>query len=95
MLSHFSCIQLFVTLWIVAIRFLCPWDSVGKNTRVGCHALLQGTFLNQELSQSLVSPALAGRFFTTWEAFGYTYKTYSLYAVLIAQLCPTLQPLGW
>ena len=23
---------------------LCPWDSPGKNTGVGCHALLQGTF---------------------------------------------------
>ena len=22
-------------------RFLCPWDSPGKNTGVGCHALLQ------------------------------------------------------
>ena len=26
----------------------CPWDSPGKNTGVGCHALLQGIFLNQE-----------------------------------------------
>ena len=26
-------------------RLLCPWDSLGKNTGVGCHALLQGTFL--------------------------------------------------
>ena len=26
-------------------RLLCPWDSPGKNTEVGCHALLQGTFL--------------------------------------------------
>ena len=25
-------------------RLLCPWDSVGKNTGVGCHALLQGIF---------------------------------------------------
>ena len=25
-------------------RLLCPWDSPGKNTRVGFHALLQGTF---------------------------------------------------
>ena len=25
-------------------RFLCPWDSLGKNTGVGCHALLQGVF---------------------------------------------------
>ena len=24
--------------------FLCPWDSPGKNTRVGCHTFLQGIF---------------------------------------------------
>ena len=23
-------------------RLLCPWDSLGQNTGVGCHALLQG-----------------------------------------------------
>ena len=28
-------------------RLLCPWDSLGKNTGVGCHALLQGIFLTQ------------------------------------------------
>ena len=26
-------------------RVLCPWDSPGNNTGVGCHALLQGIFL--------------------------------------------------
>ena len=26
---------------------LRPWDSPGKNTGVGCHALLQGNFLTQ------------------------------------------------
>ena len=26
-------------------RFLCPWDSPGKNTRVDCHSLLQLTYL--------------------------------------------------
>ena len=26
------------------VRFLCPWDSPGKNTGVGCHSLLQGIF---------------------------------------------------
>ena len=31
-------------------RFLCPWDSPGKNTGVGCHALLQGIFPTQGLS---------------------------------------------
>ena len=28
-------------------RLLCPWDSPGKNTGVGCHFLLQGIFLTQ------------------------------------------------
>ena len=28
-------------------RLLCPWDSLGKNIGVGCHALLQGIFLIQ------------------------------------------------
>ena len=26
-------------------RLLCPWNSPGKNTGVGCHFLLQGIFL--------------------------------------------------
>ena len=26
------------------IRLLCPWNSIGKNTRVGSHSLLQGIF---------------------------------------------------
>ena len=28
-------------------RLLCPWDSLGKNTGVGCHALFQGIFPTQ------------------------------------------------
>ena len=31
--------------WTQAARLLCPWGSPGKNTGVGCHALLQGIFL--------------------------------------------------
>ena len=38
-------------------RLLHPWDSSGKNTGVGCHALLQGIFPTQ------VS-CIAGKFFT-------------------------------
>ena len=30
-----------------------PWDSLGKNTRVGCHALLQGIFPTQGLNPCL------------------------------------------
>ena len=33
---------------------LCPWDSPGKSTGVGCHALLQGIFPTQELNPGLV-----------------------------------------
>ena len=35
------------------------------NTRVGYHFLLQGIFLTQGSNPHLMSPALAGRFFTT------------------------------
>ena len=51
---HFSCVRLFATLWTVAHQApLCPRDSPGKNTGVGCHALLQGIFPTQELKLSL------------------------------------------
>ena len=36
------------------IRLLCPWNSPGKNTGVGCHFLLQGIFLSQGLNQCLL-----------------------------------------
>ena len=31
-----------------ATMLICPWDSPGKNTGVGCQAILQGIFLTQE-----------------------------------------------
>ena len=40
--------------WTVATRLLCPWNSPGKNTEVGCHFLLQGIFLTQESNPSLL-----------------------------------------
>ena len=33
---------------------LCPWDSPGKNARMGCCALLQGIFLTQGLNPHLL-----------------------------------------
>ena len=51
MLSCFSHVQLFATLWKVA---LCPWDFPGKNTRMGCHALLQQIFWTEGLNPSLL-----------------------------------------
>ena len=35
-------------------RLLCPWDSPGKNTEVGCHSLLQGIFPTQGLNWHLL-----------------------------------------
>ena len=39
-------------LW--STRLLCPWDSPGKNTGVGCHFLLQGTFSTQGSNTGLL-----------------------------------------
>ena len=36
------------------ISLLCPWNSLGKNTGVGCHFLLQGVFPIQRLNPSLL-----------------------------------------
>ena len=56
-------------------RLLWPWDSPGKNTEVGCKALLQGIFPTQGSNPgllhyrtepvSLMSPAVTGDFFPT------------------------------
>ena len=48
-LSHF---WLSVTPRTVA-RLLCPWESTGKNTGVGCHSLLQGNCRTQESKSCL------------------------------------------
>ena len=41
MLSRFSRVRLCATLWTAAPRLLCPQDSLGTNTGVGCHFFLQ------------------------------------------------------
>ena len=40
--------------WTVPTRLLCPWDSPGRNTGVGCHFLLQGIFPTQESNPGLL-----------------------------------------
>ena len=66
-LSHFSHVQFFVTLWL-----LCPWDSSGEYwSWLPCTS--PGGLPDPAIEPtSLTSPALAGRFFTTsatWEAY--------------------------
>ena len=60
----------------IGSRLLCPWNSLGKNTGVGCHFLLQGTLPTKALNlhllcllhwqaHSFLGGRGAGRFFTT------------------------------
>ena len=49
-----SRVQLFLTPWPVPARLLCPWDSPGQNTGVGCHFLLLGIFPTQGLNPGLL-----------------------------------------
>ena len=49
-----SRVRLFVTpQGLQPARLLCPWDSPGQNTAVGCHALLQGIFPTQGSNSGL------------------------------------------
>ena len=65
MLSHLSCVQLCDPMDCSPPGSYVYGDSPGKNTGVGCYALLQGIFLTQGSNQSLMSSALVGGFFTT------------------------------
>ena len=42
-----SRVQLFATPWTAAHQALLSMNSLGKNTGVGSHSLLQGIFLTQ------------------------------------------------
>ena len=52
-----------LTLVSLPARLLCPWDFPGKNTRMGCHFLLQGNLPNLGVEPG--SLALACGFFAT------------------------------
>lgn len=46
---HFSHMRLFVTYGLYTTRFLSPWISPGKDTKVGRNALFQGDLLKQRI----------------------------------------------
>ena len=54
MLSLFSHVPLFATLWTIAHQLLYTREFPGSYTGVGCQALLQGIFLTQESNTSLL-----------------------------------------
>ena len=45
-------------------RFLCSWDSPGKNLGAGCHFLFRGIFLTQVLNP----PLLQGRWISFFQS---------------------------
>ena len=45
-------VRLFATTWTT--RLLCPWNSSGKNTGMGCHFLLQRIFPTQRSNPCLL-----------------------------------------
>ena len=49
-----SCVRLCDPHGLQPARLVCPWDSPGKNTGVGCQALLQGIFPTQGLNPCLL-----------------------------------------
>ena len=60
MCTVFSCVVASVvsnSLWPCGLhpsKLLCPWDSPGKNTGLGYHALLQGIFPSQGSNSCLL-----------------------------------------
>ena len=77
MLSHFSCVQLFVTLWTVSHQPPLFMGFSRQKYWSGLPWPLPGDLLNPGIEPaSLIYPALAGRFFitsATQEAHTYTY----------------------
>ena len=68
-------------LW--SARFLCPWDSPGKNAEVGCHFLLQASFLIP--SKLLIPSTLYIQNF--WETYLGTYLYVFLHSLLLYTSC--------
>ena len=72
MLSHFSSVQLFVTLWTIAHQAPLSMEFSRQEYWSGLPGPPPGDLPNPGIKPaSLMSPALAGAFFTsgaTWEA---------------------------
>ena len=47
-------------------RLFCSWDFPGKNSVVGCHSLLQGTFLTQGWDPCLLHWQVGSLFLSHW-----------------------------
>ena len=59
LLNRFSHVRLCTTHRRQPTRLLCPWDSPGKNTGVGCHFLLQCMKVKSESDVDQSCPTLS------------------------------------
>ena len=59
LLNRFSRVRLCATHRRQPTRHLCPWDSPGKNTGVGCHFLLQCMKVKSESDVDQSCPTLS------------------------------------
>ena len=75
-------------------RLLCPWDSPGKNTGVGCHALLQGIFPTQGWKPGLLHSRQIFYCLSHWGSLGRiwraSYKLYTYFWLWWVPLTPLL-----
>ena len=86
-----SCPTLFDPVDIAHPGFSCPWDSPGKNTGVGCRALLQRIYLTQEWKLRLLLLLHCKRILYPLSHLGSPiYAVKWSVKVKVAQLCLTL-----
>ena len=77
-LSCFRCVLLLVTLWTVACQAPLSLGFFRQKYWSGLPCTSPGDLLDSGIeTTSLMSPALAGGFFTTWEALGCIGNIYS------------------
>ena len=86
-----ACSVVFDSLWphrLYPTRLLCPWDSPGKNTGVGCHFHLQGIFLTQGSNPGFLCLVEDTFYFVTVYSFKYrlSYQNYSWDKVVLFPL---------
>ena len=64
-----SCASFFATpgLQPARLRLLCPWNSPGKNTGVGCHFFLQDIFQIQALHADSLLSEPQGKPYDPWQ----------------------------
>ena len=79
-----SCLTLVQPHGLQPARLLCSWDFSGKNTRVYCHFLLQGTVLTQGSNHVSCIGRQIRYHQATWEDQVFQFSS-------VAQLCPTLR----